>query len=143
MDADMQTAVDGASGDTVSNEVEEVTLPSLTYKVKDGHIVGMTDDYDAMVQAVDKIMKTERFVFPIYSDQYGNDFIELLGKSFDYAEVEVQRMLKEALLADDRVNEVNVNRIERVDATTLQVTASVATMYGLINIGTEVQTGES
>lgn len=138
MDDEIQTV-----GDTLSDEVEEVTLPSRTYKVKDGHIIGMIDDYESMVQAVDKIMKTERFVFPIYSEQYGNDFIELLGKSFDYAEVEVERMLKEALLADDRVNEVTIEAIEQTNATTLQVKATVETMYGVINTETEVQTGES
>ncbi|WP_047999917.1 DUF2634 domain-containing protein [Lactiplantibacillus herbarum] len=138
MDDDVQTV-----GDTLSDEVEEVTLPSRTYKVKDGHIIGMTDDYEAMVQAVDKVMKTERFVFPIYSDQYGNDFTELLGKSFDYAEVEVERMLKEALLADDRVNEVTIDNVERVDATVLEVQATVETIYGAVNTETEVQMGES
>ena len=129
--------------DEVEDDVEEITLPSLTYRVVNGHITGKVDDYDAMVQAVDKIMKTERFVFPIYSDQYGNDFSELLGKDFDYAEVEVERMLEEALLADERIENVTVDTIEQTDATTLSVAATVKTIYGVITVEKEVQAGES
>ncbi|RKD24917.1 hypothetical protein BG617_13465 [Lactiplantibacillus paraplantarum] len=127
----------------MADEVEEVTLPSRTYQVVDGHIVGMVDDYDAMVQAVDKVMRTERFVFPIYSDQYGNDFSELLGKSFDYATVEVERMLQEALQADDRVDDVVVESIVQVNATTLDITATVETVYGTMSVEKEVHANES
>lgn len=129
--------------DEVADDVEEVTLPSLTYRVVNGHVIGKVDEYEAMVQAVDKIMKTERFVFPIYSDQYGNDFNELLGKDFDYAKVEVERMLEEALLADERIEDVTVDTIEQTDATALSVTATIETIYGVITVEKEVQAGES
>lgn len=134
---------DGDFQDVIGDEVEEVTLTSRTYKLSDGRILGMIDDYDAMVQAIDKIMRTERFVFPIYLEQYGNDFIELLGKGFDYATVEVERMLTEACEADDRVDDVVVDSIERVDATTLAVVATVNTIHGQVNVDTEVSVGES
>ncbi|CAM3206400.1 DUF2634 domain-containing protein [Lactiplantibacillus plajomi] len=137
------TTTDEDSLDVIEDEVQEVTLTSRTYKVTNGRIIGMTDDLDAMVQAIDKIMRTERFVFPIYSDQYGNDFEELLGKDFDYAQVEVERMLTEALEADDRVGEVQVDTIERTDANTLTVTATVSTVHGDVPIETEVNMGES
>ncbi|AYJ38869.1 DUF2634 domain-containing protein [Lactiplantibacillus paraplantarum] len=140
---EIETVDDGVTVDDLADEVEEVTLPSRTYQVVDGHIVGMVDDYDAMVQAVDKVMRTERFVFPIYSDQYGNDFSELLGKSFDYATVEVERMLQEALQADDRVDDVVVESIVQVNATTLDITATVETVYGTMSVEKEVHANES
>lgn len=113
--------------------------PSFTYHVKNGRIMTMTDGHKAMVQAVDKILRTERFVYPVYDDQYGNDFFELFGKSFDYAEAEVERMIKECLLADDRITNVAVDVIKQVDSTTLYVHGSCETIFGPIPIESEVR----
>lgn len=129
--------------DEVEDEVEEETLPSYTYLVRDGRIISMVDGQAAMVQAVDKILRTERFVYPIYDDQYGNDLKELIGKGFDYAEVEVDRMLTEALEADDRVTDVSIDETERVDATTLRVVGACETIFGTIPIESEVSLSES
>lgn len=117
--------------------------PTLTYQVKNGRIMNKFDGHKAMIQAVDKILKTERFVYPIYDNQYGNDFFELFGKSFDYATVEVERMVKEALLADDRVLTVIVDDIEVIDRNTLKVQGSCTTVYGDINIESEVSVNDS
>ncbi|WP_308707538.1 DUF2634 domain-containing protein [Levilactobacillus yiduensis] len=129
--------------DEVEDEVEEETLPSYTYLVRDGRVISMVDGQAAMVQAVDKILRTERFVYPIYDDQYGNDLSELIGKDFDYAEVEVDRMLTEALEADDRVTDVSIDETERVDATTLRVAGFCETIFGAIPIESEVTLSES
>ena len=129
--------------DEMDDDLEEETLPSYTYLVRDGRIRSMTDGREAMVQAVDKILRTERFVFSIYDEDYGNDFNELLGKDFDYAEVEVERMLGEAMYADDRVTDVSVDEIQKTDLTTLVVTGTVETIFGTIPIESEVTLGES
>ncbi|KRO16623.1 DUF2634 domain-containing protein [Lacticaseibacillus saniviri] len=123
-------------------EVTEVTMPSLTYQVIDGHVrhVGTLDGQDAMRQAVEKILRTERFVWPIYSDQYGNDLMELVGKEMPYARAEVGRMLSEALLADDRVDQVIVNDITAVESSVMAVKATVYTQFGKLNIESEVTT---
>ena len=54
--------------------------PTLTFKVENGRIRGKVDEQAGMVQAVDKILQTERLVYPIYTEQYGNDFNDLIGK---------------------------------------------------------------
>ncbi|MBT9671748.1 DUF2634 domain-containing protein [Secundilactobacillus kimchicus] len=137
-DEDLQV-VDGLEvEDDFDDEIEEETLPSLDYKVANGHIAGYVDGREAMIQAIDKIAKTDRFTYPIYSDQYGNDLQELFGKDFDYAKVEVERMLEEAFLADDRVNSVTVDDIRQTDSTILTVTASVDTIYGTVPVESEV-----
>lgn len=129
--------------DELEDDLEEETLPSRTYLVKNGHIRSMTDGRTAMVQAVDKILRTERFVFPIYDEDYGNDLDELLGKEFDYAEVEVERMLEEAMYADDRVTDVRVDDVQKTDSTVLKVMGTVETIFGTIPIESEVTLGES
>ncbi|QEU46216.1 DUF2634 domain-containing protein [Schleiferilactobacillus harbinensis] len=121
-------------------DVIEVTAPSLTYRVINGRIVGMIDGQDAARQAIDKILRTERFDWPIYDDQYGNDLAELLGKEMPYVKAEVRRMLVEALKADDRVNDVQINKIEQTGSDELSVFATVTTQFGLLNIESEVTT---
>ncbi|WP_350028403.1 DUF2634 domain-containing protein [Levilactobacillus brevis] len=129
--------------DEIGDDLEEETLPSRTYLVKNGRIWSMTDGREAMVQAIDKILRTERFVFPIYNEDYGNDFNELLGKEFDYAEVEVERMLEEAMYADDRVTDVRVDDVQKMNSTTLMVSGTVETIFGTVPIESEVTLGES
>ena len=123
------------------DEDDDETLedePTLTFKVENGRIRGKVDKQDAMIQAVDKILRTERLVYPIYSDQYGNDLNDLIGKDMAYAKVEVDRMVKEALLADDRVTDVQINEINQIDSDMLPVKVTCITVYGDINIDSEV-----
>lgn len=129
--------------DETDDDLEEETLPSRTYLVKNGRIQSMTDGRKAMIQAIDKILRTERFVFPIYTEDYGNDFNELLGKEFDYAEVEVERMLEEAMYADDRVTDVRVDDVQKMNSTTLMVSGTVETIFGTVPIESEVTLSES
>lgn len=138
MDEEIEEVETEPVEDEADDEIEDVTEPTLTYQVKNGRIINMVDGFEAMVQAIDKILKTERFVYPIYSDQYGNDFPELFGKDFGYSEVEVERMLDEALVADDRVLSTSVDEIDETDSTTLLVTGSCETVYGAIPLETEV-----
>ena len=115
----------------VNLDNEENQNPTLTFQIANGRIRNKFDGLGAMVQAVDKILKTERFVFPIYTDQYGNDLNDLLGKDLGYSKVEAERMVKEALLADERViNETSPN--------TLTLTGECQTSYGNIPIESEV-----
>ena len=136
--AELEDDIDTDSDDDESLDDE----PTLTFKVENGRIRGKVDEQEAMIQAVDKILQTERLVFPIYSDQYGNDFNDLIGKDMGYAKVEVERMLKEALLADDRVTDVQVDEIEQSSRDTLQVKGICITAFGDINIDSEVSLDE-
>ncbi|WP_311318967.1 DUF2634 domain-containing protein [Levilactobacillus brevis] len=129
--------------DETDDDLEEETLLNRTYLVKNGRIQSMTDGRETMIQAIDKILRTERFVFPIYTEDYGNDFNELLGKEFDYAEVEVERMLEEAMYADDRVTDVRVDDIQKMTSTTLMVSGTVETIFGTVPIESEVTLSES
>lgn len=127
--------------DIDTDEDDDETLedePTLTFKVENGRIRGKVDELAAMIQAVDKILRTERLVYPIYSDQYGNDLNDLIGKDMSYSKVEVDRMVKEALLADDRVTDVQIDEINQIDSDTLAEKGTCTTVYGDINIDSEV-----
>lgn len=137
MDEDIEILDD--SIDEEDDDIEEVTLPSLTYQVSNGRIIGNIDGLDAMRQAIDKLLRTERFIFEIYSDQYGNDLDELIGKEYEYVEADIARVLDEAIMGDDRVDSVEVTSISRQSSNSLLANVSVATMYGTITTGVEVE----
>lgn len=112
--------------------------PTLTFQVYHHRIRNKFDGLSAMKQAVDKILYTERFVYPIYSDQYGNDLPDLIGKNINYAKVEAERMIIEALEADDRVINVTIDKLTEVDRDTLAIEGTCYTVYGDIAIDREV-----
>ena len=63
----------------------------------------MTDDIEAVKQAIYKILNTERYQYPIYSWNYGVELADLFGKPIAYVLPEIPRRIKEALVADDRI----------------------------------------
>lgn len=140
-DDDLEDTTDGVDDedDQVDDpEDDEDVETSLTFKVNSGRIGGKIDDQEAMIQAISKIMETERSVYPIYSEDYGNDLDELVGKSFDFVETEIERVLEEAFEEDERVTGVSVDAIEETDSTSLIVTATVSTIYGELEVTQEV-----
>ena len=134
-DTDIDT--DGDDDESLDDE------PTLTFKIENGRIRGKVDEKQAMIQAVNKILQTERLIYPIYSDQYGNDLNDLIGKDMGYAKVEAERMIKEALLADDRVVEVDIDAVNEVSRDALEIKGTCVTVYGNIGIDSEVTIDES
>lgn len=120
-------------------EVVEEALPSKTYAVVNGRITGVIDGMDAVVQAIDKILKTNRFVNMIYSEQYGNDLDELVGEDFAYVEADIERVLQEALQADDRIDDVSVLSIRQTGRDSVEISVSVTTAFGSTTLAQEVQ----
>ncbi|MGK9325239.1 DUF2634 domain-containing protein [Aerococcus urinaeequi] len=118
---------------------DDEQIPSKTYKVVHNRIVGFTDDLDAVEQAVDKILQTERFQYEIYSESYGHDLIDLIGQDFDLAFSEIERLIIEALTADDRVDGIENLTLNKTSKNTLVVTFTVSTIFGSINKELEVE----
>lgn len=124
--------------DAQMQDSDEQSLPTLTYRVENGRIQSMVDGPAAMLQAIDKILKTERFVFPIYDEQYGNDINELIGKDLAYVLSDVERVISEALKADDRVIDVEVVELNQFDKDTISMKINVNTSVGPIVLEKEV-----
>lgn len=88
-------------------EKEPEIMPSKTYSLTRDRITGFIDGLDAMKQAVWKRLMTERYVYDIYDDTYGLQTADLIGKDYSYVMGKLQRRIKEALLYDDRISDVN------------------------------------
>lgn len=97
---------------TPENELEEdFTIEeqsNKTYKlnIEDNTIVGTCDDLEAIKQTIYCILNTERFDCLIYSWNYGIEIKELLGEQSTYVIPELERLIKEALMQDDRIDNV-------------------------------------
>ena len=127
----------------LTSEIEEIEYPTKTYKVevRDGdeedRINGYTDSLDAIRQAIYLILNTERYVYPIYSWNYGVEFVDLVGKPIPYVMSEVPRRIKEALMQDDRIIDVKDFTFER-NKSKLHATFVVVTNSGDITSELEV-----
>lgn len=83
-------------------------IPSLTWKIdrEEEEVRGSVDEWEAMRQAVEKILQTERYRYVIYDWNYGMELDDLIGKNASYVIPELKRRIEDALLADDRVTAV-------------------------------------
>lgn len=116
------------------------TDPSFTYKIviDRNRISGYTDGQDAMVQAIYKILNTERYEFPIYSWNYGVELRDLFGMNMSYIAAELERRIREALLADDRITAVNGFSFSYPKKNSIYAEFTAHTIFGDIITGKEL-----
>ncbi|WIM41353.1 DUF2634 domain-containing protein [Paenibacillus sp. PK4536] len=121
-------------------DTETVTIPGLTYQVdwERGVITGMIDGLDSIRQAVLKILNTERYQYLIYSEDYGTEWQQILGQDHLFVRAEIQRMITEALLQDDRIEQIVDFQTYWTSGEDIRVSFTVQTRYGSFQINKEV-----
>lgn len=123
----------------ITADFEEEIQPTRTYRMDHTRkrIVGYTDGKEAMEQAIYKAMGTERYENIIYSWIFGAEVAKLFGKPIPYVYSELQRITKECLLIDNRINELtNFNFSHKKDKVFMFFIAH--TVFGEISIEREV-----
>lgn len=80
--------------------------PTRTFELRGNRILNKIDGMDALKQSISLALNTERYQYPIYSAQYGSELSTLIGRKKEYIESETERMIKDALLNDDRITGV-------------------------------------
>lgn len=67
-----------------------------------------TEDVDAWLEWCRKALMTQRYRYPIYSRNYGQEFEELIGRGLtrEAIESEIKRMTTECLMVDPRTASV-------------------------------------
>lgn len=124
------------------NNVETVTeQPNKTYYLdKEKNIIsGFCDDLEAIKQTIYCILNTERFDHLIYSWNYGIEAKHLIGENSAFVVPELERVIKEALLQDTRIIDVNNFSFEiiknKIIATfTVMTTLGTLEMERVVNI---------
>lgn len=111
---------------------ESEVQPSLTFGVDfvNKKISGKVDEFEAVFQAIEKILSTAKYANVIYDWYYGNEIQNLVGKDFSFVETELPRIVEEAVLQDDRVKSVSDFSIKRVDSETLEAVFHISTIFG-------------
>jgi len=113
--------------------------PSLTYALSgiadDSFgkytVAGQVDELESVRQAIYKILSTERYKYVMYSWNYGIELLDLYGEPITYVIPEIQRRIIEALLMDDRVNDVD-NFIFDTKGRVISMEFEVYTVFGKI-----------
>lgn len=119
-----------------------VNQPSKTYHLdlQRGRIVGFVDGYEAIKQAIIKIMLTEKYAYVIYDHYYGVGLEQYIGKDISFVVADLGSTIENALLYDDRilaVNDIEITRGSNIDG--LLVKYSVETVDGVLNGEQEVK----
>lgn len=118
---------------------ELIEIPSKTYKVSNGRIAGYVNELDAIRQAIEKMLTTERFAWNIYSEDYGSDVNDLIGEDFDLINSELERLITEALSADDRIVSIEDFTINQTSSNSVLATFRVITIFGSLDMEQEVE----
>lgn len=114
--------------------------PGYTYKLdlRSKRIVGKVDGRTSVVQAIYKILYTERYAWLIYDWSYGMELEQYLGQEFDYVMADIERSITEALLVDDRVLEIREFKMKKTRIDALYVEFVAITTEGDAKIEWEV-----
>ena len=88
---------------------------SRTYDLFGTELRGYVDTEDAIRQYIRKALVTARSTFLIYDNQYGSEIEELIGQRVNTSlfDAEIIRLIREALIYDDRILEVDRFTIDR------------------------------
>ena len=123
------------------NSVNEMAnkYPGYTYYIDRNmkRISGFIDGRDAIIQSIYLILTTERYESYIYNWYYGTEFDTLVGKERSYVQSELKRRIREALMEDDRITDVN-DFVISFSKDVATVTFTVDTNVGDITINCEV-----
>jgi len=105
-----------------------------------GRIHGMVDKLEAVNQFIKKALITPRFRCLIYDHNYGSEIQQAIieeGASREYIETEMQFLVEDTLIHDERILKVYNMEIEFLDAYPNQdgvlVKFDVDTIYGTVH----------
>lgn len=121
-------------------DVNRTIQSDLTYAVdfEKGCITGMISGIKALEQTVFLILSTERYLWEIYSWNYGSELGGLIGKPMEYALSEIQRRITEALMQDDRI--IDVTDFEfNCKGSTVNVSFTIRNSINSLQLETEVK----
>ena len=109
--------------------IDEMTSRTFRLNSNTYRIEGMIDGIAAVKQSVYLILYTERYNWLIYSWNYGIELLELFGEPIVLIIPELERRIKEALIQDDRIIDVNDFNFVSIK-NNLCVTFTVESIYG-------------
>lgn len=123
----------------LSGTVRYEDQPGRTWKIdrEKGRIVGECDNWEAVRQAVEIILWTERFRWQIYRPYSGVQYDGLIGLDPGYVAAELKRRVRAALMMDSRVTGIE-DYTYTFSEGILHAEFTVTTVFGGIRQSAEV-----
>ena len=111
--------------------IDIMKYDSKTYSIdfKKDVMRGTTDGIEALKQAIFLILSIERYDYVIYSWNYGIELKDLFGKPTTYACAVLPSRIKQALMQDDRIQDVS-DFVTDVEGNTVKVEFKVNSIFG-------------
>ena len=102
------TPAQASNPDSLANIGQEEQLPSYTwyFDLKEKVLSGTCDGKTAVMQSIYLTLFTDRYKWLIHDWDYGHELASLFGMPLTYVIPEIERLVKEALLRDDRIDDV-------------------------------------
>ena len=119
--------------------IEEKTNKTYKLNTEQNTIEGKCEGIEAIKQTIYCILNTERFEYLMYSWNYGVEIKKLIGEQSTYVIPELERVIKEALMQDDRIEDVVEFTFTQTAKNVIKVNFKVITMIGDIEIEKEVE----
>lgn len=128
----MATLPESASVTIYENESRE--YPTETYLVdkSTGTIKRVGGGLEAMKQAAEIILDTERYQNQIYTSNFGREIKKLIGKPPEYVASMLKRRVQEAFSIDKRFLSVDNFVFDFTELGTLKCTFEIKTVYGTV-----------
>ena len=124
------TPAQASNPDSLANIGQEEQLPSYTwyFDLKEKVLSGTCDGKTAVVQSIYLTLFTDRYKWLIHDWDYGHELASLFGMPLTYVIPEIERLVKEALIQDDRIDDVfNFHFEQGTDRVSLFVSFDVKT----------------
>ena len=122
-----------------SLDLDSDVLPEIetsrTWRInlETGRIRTVIDDEEAIRQYIRKALMTSRNRYLIYDDTYGEELRDLIGQNLtqDLMNVEIPRVVREAIEGDDRIEEVSDVNVTQYNSDGILIEVTVITVAGL------------
>lgn len=101
--------------------------------LENGRLRTFIDNEEAIRQYIRKALMTSRNRYLIYDDTYGEELRDLIGQNLtqDLMNVEIPRVVREAIEGDDRIQEVSDVTVTQYNSDGVLIEVSVITVAGL------------
>jgi len=125
--------------DIPETETNRTVSPSKTYKLdfENRRVYSeKIDGKEAIEQFIHKALRTRRLAHPIYSSGYGSELYDLIRDNtvtIEYKKSEIQRLITETIIYDDRIEQVSDFNIQ-IDEENVYINFKVETVEGVIDI---------
>lgn len=118
--------------DPYLEDIPKEKEPDVCHRITKNRLIGEIDQLSSVKQACFCRLATEKRIHEIYSDNYGIQTFDLIGKDYSYTASELMRRITEALKEDDRITDVTDFDITRPAKNSINLAFVVKTIYGAI-----------